>query len=124
MRELEKYGVLEIKRTRIAKGADYENREPSEYLLGILYSEKDMEEKWRGMEERYGKDLAAKAREFSFMIDRGYNPKAVENLIRIIREYGEKNVANAVKKVSSMRPDNPLRNIGYLVGILRKEARD
>jgi hypothetical protein len=53
------------------------------------------------------------------MIDRGYNPRAVENLIRIIQQYGEKNVAKAVKKVSSMRPDNPLRNIGYVVGILR-----
>ncbi len=70
---------------------------------------------------RYGKDLVAKAREFSFMIDRGYNPKAVENLIRIIQQYGEENVARAVKKVSYMRPDNPLRNIGYVVGILRKE---
>ena len=32
-----------------------------------------------------------------------------------------KELVGAVKKVSSMRPDNPLRNIGYVVGILRKE---
>jgi len=41
------------------------------------------------IEARYGKDEVAKARELSFMI------------------------------VSSMRSDNPLRNIGYVVGILR-----
>ena len=106
------------------EGAPFGDRDANEYLLGILYSEKDMEKKWRALEERYGKDLLAKAREFSFMIDRGYNPKAVENLIRIIRQYGEGNTAKAVKKVSLMRPDNPLRNIGYVVGILRHEARD
>ena len=37
---------------------------------------------------------------------------------------GSFDVRKAVKKVSSMRPDNPLRNIGYVVGILRNEARD
>ena len=119
MRELEKYGVLEIKRGRSAKGASFGDRDANEYLLGILYSEKDMDKKWLALEERYGKDLLANAREFSFMIDRGFNPKAVENLIRIIQQYGEENTAKAVKKVSSMRPDNPLRNIGYVVGILR-----
>jgi len=68
MRELEKYGVLEIKRARIPKGAGYEDRDPNQYLLGMLYSEKDMEEKWLGMEKLYGKDKVAKAREFGFMI--------------------------------------------------------
>jgi len=119
MRELEKYSVLEIKRARIAKGAGYEDRKPNQYLLGMLYSEIDLEKKWRLLEERYGKDLSVRARELSFMLDRGYNPGAVENIIRIIEEYGDKNTARAVKIVSSMRPDNPLRNIGYVVGILR-----
>ncbi|MDO8603506.1 MAG: hypothetical protein Q7O04_06645 [Candidatus Omnitrophota bacterium] len=121
MRELEKYGVLEIKRARVAKGAGYEDREPSEYLLGILYSEKDMEKKWLGLEARYGKDEVAKARELSFMIDKGYSPKVVENFIRIMKEYNENDVRKAVEKVSKMRTDNPLRNVGYVVGILRNE---
>jgi len=121
MRELEKYGVLEIKRARIPKGAGYEDRDPNQYLLGMLYSEKDMEEKWLGMEKLYGKDKVAKAREFGFMIDKGYSPKVAENFIRIMKEYNENAVRKAVKKVSKMRPDNPLRNVGYVVGILRKE---
>ena len=56
------------------------------------------------------------------MIDRGYRPKVVENFIRIMKEYSEDDVRKAVQKVSKMRPDNPLRNVGYVVGILRKEA--
>ena len=61
-------------------------------------------------------------REFSFMIDRGYSPKVVENFIRIMKEYSEDDIRKAVQKVSKMRPDNPLRHVGYVVGILRKEA--
>ncbi|MDO8603514.1 MAG: hypothetical protein Q7O04_06690 [Candidatus Omnitrophota bacterium] len=123
MRELEKYGVLEIKRARIAKGVGHENREPSEYLLGILYSEKDMEKKWLGMEKLYGKDTVAKAREFSFMIDKGYSPKVVENFIRIMKEYNENDVRKAVEKVSSMRPDNPLRNIRIFSGDFEERSK-
>ncbi len=48
----------------------------------------------------------------------------VENFIRIMKEYSEDDVRKAVRKVSKMRPDNPLRNVGYVVGILRKEDRD
>ena len=48
----------------------------------------------------------------------------VENFIRIMKEYNENAVRKAIKKVSKMRPDNPLRNVGYIVGILRNEARD
>lgn len=58
------------------------------------------------------------------MIDKGYSPKVVENFIRIMKEYNENDVRKAVEKVSKMRSDNPLRNVGYIVGILRKEARD
>jgi len=55
------------------------------------------------------------------MIDKGYSPKVAENFIRIMKEYNENAVRKAIKKVSKMRPDNPLRNVGYVVGILRKE---
>lgn len=41
-----------------------------------------------------------------------------------MKEYSESDVLKAVQKVSKMRPDNPLRNVGYVVGIFRKEVRD
>lgn len=124
MIELERYGVLTIRRGRISEDRGFEYREPNYYLLGQLYSQEEMEKKWKVMERDYGRDMVRKAREFGFMIDRANYLAVTKDFIRLIKEYGEGEVRVATKVVAGMRPDNPLRGVRYIEGILKRKAKE
>ncbi|MDP3042377.1 MAG: hypothetical protein Q8N62_06645 [Candidatus Omnitrophota bacterium] len=58
------------------------------------------------------------------MIEQGNDTKIVESFIQIMARYGREWVEKAAKKTASMRADNPSRNFGYIVGILRNWEKE
>ncbi|MDP2830768.1 MAG: hypothetical protein Q8O02_00785 [Candidatus Omnitrophota bacterium] len=58
------------------------------------------------------------------MIEQGNDTKIVESFIQIMARYDPERVEMAAKKTASMRADNPSRNFGYIVGILRNGEKE
>jgi len=65
-------------------------------------------------------ELVNKARGFAIMVEEGNNAQKVESFIQIIGRYSETWVENATKITAKMRADNPSRNFGYIIGILKR----
>jgi len=122
LRELKKLDLIEVRHSRVnvAGGEKYEDREPNEYRLKELVVPAEKAAMWRDLERREGVEAVRQAREFAKMIDEGNSVQAAKDFVRIVREYGHENVREAVGEVAKLQADNPVRNIGYVVGVLKR----
>jgi len=125
LRGLKKLDLLEVKHSRIKPGErDYEDREPNEYRLKELVAPQEKERLWKNLEKDFGVEAVGRARELAAMIDEGNNVQAAKDFIRLVKKYGEKDARAAAETVSRMGADNPLRNISYVVGVLKRMERE
>jgi hypothetical protein len=121
MRELKKLGLLDVEYDAALdeEGIFTAGRKPNKYCIKPLPSPEEIDKKWTELKNIYGEELVKKAREFAFMIEQDNNIEIVEAFIRIMGRYTEEWVEKATKITARMRPDNPSRNFGYIVGILK-----
>lgn len=124
LRQLKKLDLLEVRHSRVEAGKDYSEREPNEYRLKELISSDEKERMWKETEKRFGAEAVKTAREFAGMIDEANNPQAAKDFIRLIKRYQLEDVREATAEVARFGADNPLRNIGYIVGVLNKMAQE
>lgn len=125
MRDLKKLGLLDVEYDEALneKGIFSGEREPNKYRIKMLLSQEEIDRKWKELNDIYGKETVDKAKEFAFMIEEGNNIEKVESFIQIIGRYTEEWVKKATKITAKMRTDNPSRNFGYIVGILKRWNR-
>ena len=122
MRELKKLGLLEVEYDEALndKGVFSGNRKPNKYKIKPLLSQEEIDKEWKELENIYGVELVNKTRGFAIMIEEGNNTQKVEAFIQIIGRYSEAWVEKATIITTRMRADNPSRNFGYIVGILKR----
>ena len=125
MRELKKLGLLDVEYDEALneEGVFSGEREPNKYRIKTLLSEEEIDKKWKELNDIYGEEIVDKARGFGFMIEQRNNAEIVESFIRIIGKYSEEWVEKATTITAKMRADNPSRNFGYIVGILKRWDR-
>ncbi|MBI5874148.1 MAG: hypothetical protein HZB36_08460 [Candidatus Omnitrophica bacterium] len=124
LRELKKLDILEVRHSRVEGGSDqdYSDREPNKYRFKELVSPQEKERQWKALEKSFGAGMVKEARELAGQIDEGNNLQAAKDFIRIIKQYGLENVKQATGEVEKLGADNPLRSIGYIVGVLKRMA--
>lgn len=127
LRSLKKQGLLEVEYyAALDQEGKFSGREPNRYRLRPLLSQEQIDLGWAQLNKTYTEEIVKKARGLAFLIEQGNDTKVVESFIQIMARYGQERVERAAKKTASMRADNPSRNFGYIVGILRnweKEGR-
>jgi hypothetical protein len=122
MRELKKLGLLDVEYDAALneQGIFTGGRKPNKYRIKPLLSPEEIDRKWAELRNIYGEELVEKARGFAFMIEQGNNIEKVEDFIRIMGRYTEEWVEKATRITAKMRADNPSRNFGYIMGILKR----
>ena len=122
MRELKKLGLLDVEYDAALneQGIFTGSRKPNKYRIKPLLSPEEIDKKWAELRNIYGEELVEKARGFAFMIEQGNNIEKVEAFIRIMGSYTEEWVEKATRITAKMRADNPSRNFGYIMGILKR----
>lgn len=127
MRNLKKLGLLDVEYdAALNEEGKFSGREPNKYRLRPLLSQEEIDKQWAGLEKTYPGETVKKAREFAILIEQGNDVETAGSFIRLMSVYGEERVEKATKLTAKMRADNPSRNFGYIVGILKnweKEGR-
>lgn len=120
LRKLKRLDLIEVRHSRVEQGQSYDDREPNEYRLKELISPDEKARMWKKLEAGFGAETVKAARDFAGMIDEGNNVQAAKDFIRLIKRYSLERVREAVGEVSQLGADNPLKNIGYIVGVLKR----
>lgn len=127
MRDLKKLGLLDVEYdAALNEEGKFSGREPNKYRIKPLRSQEEIDKQWAELKKTYAEETVNKARELAFLIEQGNNVEKVESFIELMARYGEERVKKATKLTARMRADNPSRNFGYIVGILKnweKEGR-
>ena len=118
MHELAGQGIVHIKYSTVING-NYDDRKPNRYELKRLPSPVDMEEQWRSLQEHDAK-VVAEARRLAESMDVGRQLQSVRTFVVLIERFGLERVKEATALVAGKRKDNPLRHMGYIIGILEK----
>jgi cardiolipin synthase len=127
MRDLKKLGLLDVEYdAALNEEGKFSGREPNKYLIKPLRAQEEIDKQWLALKKAYTEETVSKARELAFLIEQGNNIETVESFIQIMGGYTEEQVKKATKLTARMRADNPSKNFGYIVGILKnweKEGR-
>ncbi len=100
-------------------GADIP-RKPTFYTPNALYDPLELKKKMQSLSLRYGDEAFDRARKAAAEVFEDSDVKGMEQLIRLESQYGRERVDAAVKIIEKKNPDSPLRNLGYLIGTIRK----
>lgn len=114
--ELREWGIISVEPSPMKDG---KHDGPSLIRYLGLFDYGKREEEIRKIEEKYPAEEARIARERAAILYEKFNPARIEDLVMLGRRYGEKAMEEAFREVYAFMPDNPARNIRYVVGILK-----
>ena len=97
-----------------------EARHPNIYMPLPLYDPATLSAKWNSLEAKYGKEETDRARKYAGLVLRDCDAGAVEKLIGLEKQYGTDKMEQAAGKITVKGVDNPLRNLEYFIGIVKK----
>ncbi len=127
MRNLKKIGLLDVEYdAALNEEGKFSGREPNKYRLRPLLSQEQIDKQWVDLKKTCPEEKVNKARELAVLIEQVNDVQIVKSFIQLMAVYGGEQVEKATKLTARMRADNPSRNFGYIVGILRnwdKEGR-
>jgi len=121
MKVLRDFNIIDIQYGEIDKG--YQERMPAVFRFSGLYDMREFEQGLRQIESLYGKDLVDRARDYAFVVYKGFDLDSIEKVAGLINRYGEDEVDEAFKTVEMKNPDNPKRFLGYVIGILARKQQ-
>jgi len=113
--------LLEIKHDIPDPGQPFHTRRANRYFINHLWSEEELELKWKRLTKRHGQDLFQKARDLAKRINEPYDPKIVSSFILLIKIYGEEAVTEVIDKVIRLTFENGKWEMRYIVGILQRD---
>jgi len=123
LRELERLDLIEVRYSR-TKGKNYSERDPSQYRVKELIAPKVKERMWQELETAEGREMVKAARQLAMVLNQENNIQTAKDFIRLIKQYKLENVQEAVRRIADYTPDNPRKNIGYIVGVLKQMEKE
>ena len=120
-KELMCYNLIEIKHDIPDPGQAFWERKANRYFINPLWSEDELELKWKKLTERHGLDLVSKARELATRINEPYDPEVVADMIMLIKIYGKEAVKEAVNIATKLAFENGKWELRYVIGILQHD---
>jgi len=123
LRELERQDLIEVHYSR-TKGKNYSERDPNEYRVKELIAPKVKEQMWQELGAAEGVEMVKAARQLAVVLNQENNIQTAKDFIRLIKQYTLENVEEAVRRIADYTPDNPRKNIGYIVGVLKQMAKE
>ena len=121
LKKLMYHNLLEIKHDIPDPGQPFHTRRANRYFINHLWSEEELDRKWKKFAKRHGQDLFQKARDLAARINEPYDPKVVSSLIMFIKIYGEEAVTEVIDKVTRLAFENGKWEMRYIVGILQND---
>lgn len=88
------------------------------YQLNPLETPAQRESRFDGLNKKFGKEQVENARLFADAMDDPNDPEVVQQFLHLMKEYPEKEIAEAVRVVASYNRNNALRTPEYVRGIL------
>ncbi|MCX6765344.1 MAG: hypothetical protein NT148_02285, partial [Candidatus Nealsonbacteria bacterium] len=127
LRELKKAGLLDVEYDdALNEEGKFIGRDTNKYRLRPLFSQEMIDKQWADLRKEFTEEEVHKAGELAALIEEEHNVEKVKDFIRIMSIYGRDSVEKATKMVARLKADNPCKNFGYIVGILKnweKEGR-
>ena len=123
-KELRRHNLIEIKGDPWKPGKDFSDRLPNRYFVNVLLPPSEIESRWQELATRYGKEILEKARKLADKLNEPNDHHVVEGFIQIMEIYGEANVHRATQITAKLSQQNPKRNIGYVIQILRRWEKE
>jgi hypothetical protein len=125
LRELKKAGLLDVEYDdALNEEGKFIGRDTNIYRLLPLLSKEAIDKQWADLKKDFSEEEVNKARELATLIEQEHNVEKVKAFIRIMSVYGRGPVEKATKMVAKLKADNPCRNFGYIVGILKNWEKE
>lgn len=119
--ELKRADLLEVRSSPLSP--DGGPRPPNEYTPNPFHDPAVRAAARRALVAAHGPDKVARAARIAAAFYEDADIGAVEALIALENAHGPDRVARAVARVGAKAPDNPKRNIGYLISVVRNPDR-
>jgi hypothetical protein len=124
MQGLRKANIIEIQYPEYPEEGGFAGRGIFRIRLHKLYSPEVLKREKDKLAKLYGNEQFEKAQSYAQVIYKGNDIRIIEDIIKLIREYGLVKVGRAFQIVSRMASDNPKRIYEYVEGILETESGD
>jgi len=124
MQGLRKLNIIEIQYPEYPEKGGFAGRGISYIRLHGLYSPEVLKKEKDRLAKAYDKKEFENAESYAQVIYKGNDPRVIEDILKLMKEYGVSKVGRAFRIVSQMAPDNPKRIYEYVVGILETESRN
>jgi hypothetical protein len=98
-------------------------RETSVYTPMPLYDPAKLEARMRALGEKYGADALARARALAALVYDDSEAEAIRVILDLMPRLPPGALEHAEEVIRAKNANNPHRSMGYLIGILRSEAR-
>lgn len=122
-RDLKKLNLLHVEYGHI-DGTNYHERPANTYTPKPFYDPEDLKKELAKLEQKYGKEKVERAKQVSAVVFQENNVQTIQAFIDLEDRYGQAVVERASEKIAQQKPDNPKRNVGYLINTIKSMARD
>ncbi len=121
--ELKRLNLLDIEYSSF-ENSDFSQRQPNTYILQVIYDPKELEEKLKNIQSKYGREKLDRALEAAGLVSEEKNIKTIYALIELEDLYGQGVVQEASKKIAEKSIDNPKRSAGYLINTIKSMGKE
>lgn len=94
-------------------------RRPTFYTPNALYDPVELKKSWEALKIHYGNAAFTRAQMAAAVVFEDSDVKGILQLILLENQYGTERVDEAVRLMKKKNPDSHLRNLGYLIGMIR-----
>ena len=119
MQELRRFNLIDAEYSTMDP-KNPESRSAKSYKVLPLYDPEWLEKEWVKLEALYGNDKLKKAKEFADIVYKENDSEIVEDIIKNINTFGEKQVKKAFDIAAQKQPDNPKRCYLYVKAIIEQ----
>jgi len=119
MEELRRVNIIDVEYPPLDR-KNIEGRLAKSYKVLNLYDPAWLEGEWDKLEMLYGAGNLKRARRYAGIVFEENDPEVIEDIIKRMDIFGEKQVKMAFDIVAKKRPDNPKRCYLYVKGIIDK----
>ena len=118
-KELRRYDLIEMEGDPWKPGKAFSDRLANRYFVNELLPPSEIERRWQELAKKYGKEKLKKARKLADKLNEPNDHQVAEQFMQIMEIYNETNVIRATAETIKLAQNNPKRNIGYVIQILR-----
>jgi hypothetical protein len=116
--QLRRRNLLEIEHAPYT-GGDIPRR-PTFYTPNALYDPAELKKDMEALKIQYGQEAFDRAQNAASVVFEDSDVKGIQQLILLEDRYGKERVDAAVAIIEKKNPESHLRNMGYLIGTIRK----